>query len=110
MNKVLYKQQCHASLYLPWAEDEIDLTSINISHRSATISTYKYLTSTTDTNTKELWQNFCIQENVVEDVQEEERPSSLMTKKTRKVYIKTVNKKLHVEWNQDKRAGSIKNV
>ena len=80
MNKVLYKQQCHASLYLPWAEDEIDLTSINISHRSVTINTYKYIKSETATNTKEalnhkkkiltvvLGQNFLRQENLIKDV------------------------------------------
>ena len=45
---------------------------------------------------------------MVEDVHEEERPTFLIAKKTRKMYIKAVNKKLHVEWNEDKRAGSIK--
>ena len=85
------------------------LISINTSHRAAIISTYKYITSITDTNTIELWQNFRSQVNVVEDVQEEEKSPSLMAKKTRKVYIKAVNKKVHVEWNQNKRAGSIKN-
>ena len=83
------------------------------------------MTSITDTNTKEvlkyektkpqttstveLGQNFLRQENVVEDVQGEERPPSLIAKNTRKKYIKAVNKKLHEDWNQDKRAGSIKN-
>ena len=100
------------------------LISINTSHRAATISSYKYITSATDTNTKkvlkhektkpqttktvELGQNFLRQENVVEDVQEEERPPSLLAKKIRKMYIKAINKKLHEEWNQNKIAGSIK--
>ena len=40
MNKVFYKQQCHVRLYLPRAEDGMELTSKNTSHRATTI---KYL-------------------------------------------------------------------
>ena len=54
MNKVLHKQQCHARSYLPRAEGGMGLISINTSHRAATISTDKYITSATYTNTKEV--------------------------------------------------------
>ena len=42
--------------------------------------------------------------------QEKERPPSLKAKNTRKKCIKAVNKKLHEEQKQDKRARSIKKM
>ena len=128
MNKLFYKQQSHARLYLPRAEGGMGLIEINTSHRATTISTYKYLTTATDNNLKEvlnhektkpqttstveLGQNFLRQENIEEDdlVQKEDRTPTQLAKKSRRKYIKTINKKLHEEKKQDKRAGPIKKV
>ena len=54
MNNVFYKQQCHARLYLSSSEGGMGLISINTSYRATTISTYKYIISATNTNTKEV--------------------------------------------------------
>ena len=51
---MFYKQQCHARFYLPRAGGGMGLISINTSHRAATISTYKCITSVADINIKQV--------------------------------------------------------
>ena len=102
MNKVFYKKND-----MPRAEGGMGLTSIYTSHWAATINTYKYIKSATDTNIKELINHEKTKPQTTSTVESWDKLRQ--TRKYSKKWIRTrppplvVNKSEEITWREKAR-------
>ena len=121
--KIIYKIQCHPRIYLPRSMGGLGLTEINQLHRANVISVGQYITSSNRkesqlvkvhqekreseaTSVVKLARHFSEGE-IEEEIETNDKPATLIARKTRQKYTKKWSRRLEEEWKSNQRAGAF---